>query len=117
MVEDEFIVLRVICEQLARLGYDVVGTARDGANGIAEALRLKPDIVVMDIGLPDMDGIEASRKIMTHSPLPVVVLSAYDDRQRLEEAKAAGAIGYVVKPIAEQQLKETIEQALSGQGQ
>jgi response regulator NasT len=115
LVEDEFLILRAITEQLAKLGCEVVGTARSGPAAVEAALRLKPDVLLMDIGLPEMDGIEACRRIMACLPLPIVVLSAYDDQNRLQEAKAAGAVGYLIKPIRESQLKKAIEEALSNE--
>jgi len=113
VVEDEFVIAMAFSQQLEHLGYEVVGTARNGAEGVAEAIRLRPDVVLMDIGLPGMDGIEACRKIMAVCPLPIVMLTAYDDEERLSEAQEAGAMAYLLKPATEAQLRDVIEKALS----
>jgi response regulator NasT len=113
IVEDEFLISLFLSQQLENLGYAVVATAKDGAAGVAEALRLKPDVVLMDVGLPVMDGIEASRQILAAYPVPIIMLSAYDDDKKFEEAQAAGVAGYVIKPATERQLQEAIEQALN----
>jgi len=113
VVEDEFLVCQSLIKQLENLGYEVAGTAENGAAGVAKALELKPDLVLMDIGMPVMDGIEACRQIRAACPLPVVVLSAYSDRKRLGEIRSAGAAGYVTKPTADHELKQAVEKALA----
>ncbi len=113
IVEDEFLISLALSQQLENLGYDVAGMVRDGNQGVIEALRLRPDVVLMDIGLPDIDGIEAAKQILAGSSIPIVMLSAYDDEKRLDEAQAIGVAGYLLKPATQRQLQETLEKALS----
>jgi two-component system, response regulator PdtaR len=112
IVEDEFLISLALSQQLTNLGYQVVGTARDGAAGVKETLRLQPDVVLMDIGLPELDGIEAMKKILAGSQATIVMLSAYEDEQRLSEAEAAGAAGYILKPATQRQISDTLEKVL-----
>ncbi len=109
LVEDESVVSLAFSEQLKRLGCEVVGTARDGKSAVVQAGNLLPDVVLMDIGLPGMDGIEACRQIMATRSVPIIMLSAYSDDKRLDDAKHAGAAGYLVKPTTETQLRQAIE--------
>jgi two-component system, response regulator PdtaR len=113
IVEDEFLISLAISQQLGNLGYEVVGVARDGEEGIAKALELRPDIVLMDIGLPEMDGIAALKQILPAGNISVIMLSAYDDEKRLGEAEAAGAAGYILKPATQRQLQDILERALA----
>lgn len=113
VAEDEFLVCHAVCQQLESLGCTILATARDGSTAVEKVARLKPDAVILDIGMPRMDGIEACRRIMARSPLPIVMLSAYDDKGRLGEAEAAGAGAYVIKPTSEYQLQKALEKALA----
>lgn len=113
IVEDEFLISLAISQQLNNLGYEVIGVARDGKDGIEKALELQPDIILMDIGLPEIDGIAALKQILLSGDTIVIMLSAYDDEKRLGEAEAAGAAGYILKPATQRQLQDTLERALA----
>src|SRR5437588_2493736 len=100
-------------EMLQEQGYEVVGEAADGQVAIELARRLRPDVVVMDIMMPDLDGIAASRILSEERLAPVLLVTAYSDRELVERAKDAGVFSYVPKPFTEQQLVPQIELALA----
>jgi len=112
VAEDEFLITLALKAQLEAMGHRVVGTPRDGETAVALAKELRPDIVLMDIGMPVVDGIAATARIMAETPVPVIMLTAYNDRQRVQEAIRAGAAAYLLKPVNEAQLKRTIEDAI-----
>lgn len=112
VAEDEFLITLALKAQLEGMGHRVVATPRDGETAVALAKELRPDIVLMDIGMPLVDGIAATAKIMAETPVPVIMLTAYNDRQRVQEAIRAGAAAYLLKPVNEAQLKRTIEDAI-----
>jgi len=116
LAEDEYVIALALRGQLESLGYQVIGTPTDGSSAVAMVQELGPDVVLMDIGLPDLDGIAATEQIMASAPTPVVILSAYTDRQRVEQAKRAGAAGYLFKPALANQIKRAIDQALAPPG-
>lgn len=111
VAEDEFLVSLTIRAQLESMGYEVVGISETGGQAIEMTKDLHPDLVIMDIGMPEMDGIEATRRIMVEVPTPVLVLTAYGDQSRIGAALAAGACGYLVKPAVAEQIRNAIEQA------
>lgn len=113
VIEDEYLVGKAVKRQLENLGYEVIGMASNAEKGVAEVARLIPDLVLMDIGLPGEDGIQACRRLMQTSPLPIIMLTAYDDEERLTEAVEAGSSGYLLKPTTEQNLDDCIQQVLS----
>ncbi|MDA0972186.1 MAG: response regulator [Bacteroidetes bacterium] len=113
VVEDEKIVNKDIQLSLKKLGYNVVGSADNGADAIREALEKKPDIVLMDIMLKGtMNGIEAASEIREKMNIPVVYLTAYTDESTLERAKKTEPHGYIIKPFKEVDLHTTIEMAI-----
>jgi response regulator NasT len=107
VVEDEFIVSLTLKVQLEALGCKVVGTARDAKNALRKTQELRPDVVLMDIGLYGSDGIEATQAIMSHAPTPVIVVTAYGD-DRVQHALRAGARLALTKPVVEEQLAQAI---------
>jgi len=113
VIEDEFVVSLALKVQAEAVGCEVVGTAGDAESGIEMTRRLRPDVVLMDIGLPDKDGIEATREIMAEAPTRVIVVTAYGD-DRVARALDAGACVALVKPVLEAQLKQAIAEAVSG---
>ncbi len=90
---------------------EVVGEARDGDEAVALALRLEPDLAIMDVKMPKLDGIEAARKIIAERPIPIVLLTAYGQDELVSRAVEAGVFGYLVKPFREADLLPAIQTA------
>ena len=112
LAEDEPIARMDLREMLENLGYNVVGEAGDGVAAVNLARALKPDLVLMDIKMPELDGISAAETLSSERMVPVLLLTAYSDREFVDRAVDAGVMGYLVKPFAEAQLKPAIEVAL-----
>lgn len=112
VAEDEAIIRMDIVEILIENGFDVVGQAADGEEAIALATSLTPDLVVMDIKMPNMDGIAAAKQLSTLK-IPVVLLTAFSQKELFEQAAEAGAMAYVLKPFNSNDLLPAIEIALS----
>jgi AmiR/NasT family two-component response regulator len=98
IVEDETLVSIIIQEAVKKVGGIVAGRAASGLRAVEMAQSLRPDVILMDIELPDIDGIEAARRIQECCPTPVVVLTAYETPELVERASAAGVGAYLVKP-------------------
>ncbi len=113
IADDESIVCMDLRELLTNLGYLVVGEAGDGKSAVNLARELRPDLVLMDVKMPDMDGIEAARILTEERIAPVVLLTAFSQRELIDRAKESGVVGYLVKPIQEADLAPAIEVALS----
>ena len=113
IADDESLIRLDLREMLIHLGYDVIGEAGDGQTAIDLALKLRPDLVVMDIKMPDVDGITAAENLTRERIAPVVLLTAYSDQPLVERAKEAGVVGYVVKPFREAELMPVIELSLA----
>src|SRR5690242_8255874 len=90
---------------------DVVGEARDGEEAVALALELTPDVAIMDVKMPKLDGIEAARRILDERPIPIVMLTAYGQDELVSRAVEAGVFGYLVKPFRESDLLPAIQTA------
>ena len=97
---------------LAENGFQIVGAATSGAAGLQLASASAPDVILMAVGLPDLDGIRAARKIMQANPLPIVLVTSHYDAATIERAKRAGVMGYLIKPLREGELLPTIELAI-----
>src|SRR5262245_55663631 len=106
--EDEGVTALRLQRVLTALGYHVVGEARDGEAAVRLAQALRPDVILMDVNMPGLDGIEATVRIMQECPTAVVMLTAYSEPAILERALAAGASGYLVKPMVDDQLRPAI---------
>lgn len=113
VAEDEALIRLDLVEMLRDEGYDVVGEAADGERAVALATELRPDVVVMDVKMPRMDGIEAAAQLARERIAPVVLLTAYSQRELIDRARDAGAMAYLVKPFAQSDLAPAIEMARS----
>ncbi|MEZ0163625.1 ANTAR domain-containing response regulator [Kineococcus sp. LSe6-4] len=113
VAEDEAIIRLDIVEMLTEAGYDVVGQAGDGEQAVALAEEHKPDLVVMDIKMPVLDGISAAERIAKARIAPVVLLTAFSQAELVERARDAGAMAYVVKPFTSADLLPAVEIAVS----
>ncbi len=113
IADDESLIRMDLREMLTNLGYLVVGEVGDGRSAVNLARELKPDLVIMDIKMPDMDGIEAAKILTEERIAPVLLLSAYSQTDLVERAREAGVTGYLVKPIREADLAPAIEVALA----
>ena len=112
IADDESVIRTDLREMLTNLGYLVVGEVGDGQSAVNVARELKPDVVIMDIKMPDLDGIEAAKILTQEKVAPVLLLTAYSQRDLVDRAKEAGVVGYLVKPFREQEIVPAIEIAL-----
>ncbi|MBQ0923612.1 response regulator [Saccharopolyspora sp. TS4A08] len=113
VAEDEALIRLDLVEMLREEGYQVVGEAGDGQEAVRLAEELRPDLVILDIKMPKMDGIEAASNIAGDRIAPVVILTAFSQRDLVERARDAGAMAYLVKPFAKRDLVPAIELAVS----
>lgn len=113
IADDESLIRADLREMLTTLGYLVVGEVGDGQSAVNLARELKPDVVMMDIKMPNMDGIDAARILTQEKIAPVVLLTAYSQRDLVDRAREAGVVGYMVKPFREQEISPAIEIALA----
>jgi AmiR/NasT family two-component response regulator len=113
IAEDEALIRLDLAEMLAEEGYDVVGQAGDGEKAVALAEELRPDLVVLDVKMPKLDGITAAQRIAEQRIAPVVILTAFSQRELVERARDAGAMAYLVKPFAQHDLVPAVEMAVS----
>ena len=114
IADDESLIRRDLREMLTDQGYLIIAEASDGRTAVQLARKLKPDLVIMDIRFEgdDFDGIDAARVLTSEDIAPVLLLSAYSQRDLVERAKEAGVVGYLVKPFSEADLAPAIETAL-----
>lgn len=113
VVEDEGLVAAGLRGQLEDIGHQVVGLAKDGDEAVRLASKLQPDLIIMDIRIPGIDGIEAARAILDQEAVPIVFLTAYPDDDFVRRAGEAGAMAYLLKPVNQRALGSTIEVALA----
>jgi response regulator NasT len=113
VVEDEALIRLDLTEMLTEEGYVVAGEAADGEQAIELARSLHPDLVIMDVKMPKVDGIAAAATIVGERIAPVVMLTAFSQRDLIEQARDAGAMAYLVKPFARHELVPAIELAVS----
>ncbi len=109
IADDESLIRLDLREMLTHLGYEVIAEAGDGRSALDLARRLRPDLLIMDIKMPDIDGISAAEELTRERIAPVVLLTAYSDQGLVERAREAGVVGYVVKPFREAELMPVIE--------
>ena len=113
IAEDEALIRLDLREMLQEEGFDVVGEAGDGEQAVALARELTPDLVICDVKMPKMDGIAAAAQITDARIAPVVMLTAFSQRDLIERARDAGAMAYLVKPFQKRDLLPAIEMATS----
>ncbi len=113
IADDEAIIRMNLKETLVSLGYLVVGEAGDGVSVINLARELRPELVLMDIKMPKLDGIQAAKVLTQEKIAPVLLLTAYSDRELVDRAKEAGVVNYIIKPFREAELLPAIEIALA----
>ncbi|MER3513490.1 MAG: response regulator [Chloroflexota bacterium] len=113
IAEDEPLVTQTLTEQLRHLGHRVIGEAANGEEVVNMVLDARPDLVIMDIKMPKLSGLQASRAIMEKAPVPIILLTAYTDDAFIEEAASVGAMAYLVKPVDERDLVPAIRLVVS----
>ncbi len=111
IAEDETLIRLDLKEILERAGFDVCAEARDGEEAVELARSERPDLAVLDVKMPRLDGIEAARRILEERPIPIVMLTAYGQPELVSRAAEAGVFGYLVKPFREADLLPAIETA------
>jgi response regulator NasT len=111
IAEDETIIRLDLRDLLVRAGFEVCAEARDGEEAVALARSEQPDLAVMDVKMPKLDGIDAARRILEERPIPIVMLTAYGQEEIVSRAVEAGVFGYLVKPFREQDLLPAIQAA------
>ncbi len=113
IAEDEALIRLDLAEMLAEEGYEVVGQAGDGEAAVSLVEDLRPDLAVFDVKMPKLDGISAAEQVASKRLAPVVILTAFSQRELVERARDAGAMAYLVKPFNKSDLVPAIEIALS----
>jgi response regulator NasT len=113
IAEDEALIRLDLREMLEEEGFDVIGEAADGEQAVEMAVELNPDLVICDVKMPKMDGITAAAQIADKRIAPVVILTAFSQRDLIERARDAGAMAYLVKPFQKRDLLPAIEMATS----
>jgi response regulator NasT len=111
VAEDETIIRLDLKDLLERAGFEVCAEARDGEEAVALAASEQPDLAVLDVKMPRLDGIEAARRILAERPIPIVMLTAYGQEELVARAVEAGVFGYLVKPFREDDLLPAIHAA------
>jgi len=111
VAEDETIIRLDLRELLERAGFEVCAEAKDGVEAVELARSEEPDLAVLDVKMPRLDGIEAARRILDERPIPIVMLTAYGQDELVSRALEAGVFGYLVKPFREQDLLPAIRTA------
>jgi AmiR/NasT family two-component response regulator len=113
IAEDEALIRLDLREMLEEEGYQVVAEAADGEAAVASVLEHRPDLAVLDVKMPRLDGISAAEQIAAARAAPVVMLTAFSQRELVERARAAGAMAYLVKPFTKADLVPAIEMAMA----
>jgi two-component system, response regulator PdtaR len=111
--EDDPVVAQGLRVQLEALGHQVVGIAHDGREAVAKAEALAPNFALLDIKMPRLDGLEVTRQIMGHRPVPIVLVTAHSDPELIDQAMVAGVMGYLVKPVDRKDLAPAVALAVS----
>src|SRR5215471_12284987 len=109
IAEDETLIRLDLRELLESAGFEVCAEARDGLEAVALARSAEPDVAILDVKMPRLDGIDAARRILEERPIPIVMLTAYGQGELVSRALEAGVFGYLVKPFREQDLLPAIQ--------
>jgi response regulator NasT len=112
IAEDEQLTRTIIRARLEKLGHTVVAEAGDGLQAIEAARLHKPDVIIMDIKMPEMDGIEAARAILVENPCAILFLSSFNEQELVEQASETGALAYLMKPFRKEDLAPALEVAV-----
>ncbi len=113
IADDEPLIRMNLRETLEEQGYLVVGEVGDGQSAVNLTKQLRPDLVILDVKMPSMDGISAARQISEEALAPVLLLTAYSSRELVEQAREAGVLGYLIKPVRDAELMPLIEVTLA----
>src|SRR5690606_19364159 len=113
IADDESIIRLNLREMLTQQGYEVIAEASNGRQAVDLARKLQPDLAIVDIKMPEMDGLEAAEAIVSADIAPVILLTAYSDDELIASARKAGVSGYLVKPLRETELAPVVEIALA----
>ncbi len=113
IAEDNELVALTLEEQLSNLGYTVIGVAHSGAEAVRLCVKLSPDIVIMDMQMPEMGGDVAAQQIAKQHPTPVIMITAYSDSDHIRKAESSGALAYLIKPVNPEELPPTIDVAIA----
>lgn len=113
IVDDEAVIRMGLSQMVRHLGHQVVATATDGNDALEKVKQLEPELLLLDIKMPELDGLEVAEILQAELPLPIVMLTAYSERGLIERAANAAVMGYLVKPIHENKLGPTIEMAMA----
>jgi response regulator NasT len=108
IADDEPVVAEVLRVRVEALGHHVLAVAHDGREAVEKAERVTPDLVFLDIRMPELDGIAATERIMATRPVPIILVTAYSDETLINRAIAAGVMGYLVKPVDPENLAPAI---------
>ena len=112
IAEDEALTRTILRARLEKLGHQVVAEAENGAQAVEAATTAKPDVIIMDIRMPEMDGIEAARRIVEHNPCAILFLTAFSEDTLVEKAGETGALAYLMKPFRKEDLAPALEIAV-----
>jgi len=113
LAEDNELVALTMEEYLTDLGFQVVGVARTGTQALELARQLEPDMAILDVKLPELEGTEVAARLYAERPMPIVMVTAFTDRDTIRKAERAGALGYLVKPVTMEALTPAIDIALA----
>ncbi|QTL99607.1 response regulator [Iocasia frigidifontis] len=109
IAEDESVILMGLKSNLEKLGHRVVGEALDGKQAVKLALEKKPDLILLDINMPSMDGIEAASRINEQCLIPCIIITGYNDQKLIDRATEAGVFGYLIKPVGINDIRPAID--------
>lgn len=112
IVDDESLIRMDLRDIIESCGHEVVAEGTNGVEALALCKKHKPDIILMDVKMPELDGIEAARQIGFHHEAPVVLLTSYSQQDLIDKARDSGVYGYLIKPVREEQLVPTLEMGL-----